>query len=257
MDLIYSIFNSYGWPGLFAITIFGVVFLIFKHFTSNVSSNVTTSIDKIADKMAANINEMSKTLVETQSKQTDKLVDYLIKSKDKEKIEHNGKLDERMTMSNDINQKLKDMLYLNNAQRAMIWEFHNSFQNLSGIPFAKYSCTYEWFMQGIIGLSTKIKSIPFSSLSSVVTDILNNDERQIIYKDLEEFGSKCPVLYDIFHNNGTKALIFNAMYDNKNSIIGVLVMEYHSDIPDNLNFNELKIDTAQITSILNLRYKYN
>ena len=47
------------------------------------------------------------------------------------------------------------------------------------------------------------------------------------------------------------------MFDNQNNMIGILAIEFNNPISENLNLEELKIETAQITSILNLRYKYS
>jgi hypothetical protein len=45
------------------------------------------------------------------------------------------------------------------------------------------------------------------------------------------------------------------MYDKNNVLIGLLVLEYQTPIT-NINLNQLHIQTAEITSILNIRYKY-
>jgi hypothetical protein len=84
-------------------------------------------------------------------------------------------LNERMTLAEDINQALKDIMNIHNAQRAFILEFHNSYQNLSGIPFAKYSCNYEWFDKGLTPLGHKAVGLPFGSIAKVVYDVVNSD----------------------------------------------------------------------------------
>jgi hypothetical protein len=66
-----------------------------------------------------------------------------------------------------------------------------------------------------------------------------------------------PALVSIFIDSKTKAIVYTGMYDKNNILIGLLVLEYLKDFdPNKLNLQQLNIQTAEITSILNIRYKY-
>ena len=54
-----------------------------------------------------------------------------------------------------------------------------------------------------------------------------------------------------------KNIVYTALYDNNQKMIGILCLEYHCNIPAHLEFNQLEIESAQLSSILNLRYKFN
>ena len=48
------------------------------------------------------------------------------------------------------------------------------------------------------------------------------------------------------------------MYDRNNQLIGCLTLEYQIPLEEaHLNLDQLKIQTAELTSILNIRYKYS
>ena len=48
------------------------------------------------------------------------------------------------------------------------------------------------------------------------------------------------------------------MFDRNNTLVGLLVLEYKIELKKgHLNLDQLKIQTAELTSLLNIRYKYN
>ena len=76
--------------------------------------------------------------------------------------------------------------------------------------------------------------------------------------DNSEFFNDCQVLYSLMSNiPNVKHIVYTALYDNNRKMIGILCLEYHCDIPSHLEMNQLEIESAQLSSILNLRYKFN
>lgn len=257
MDLsnLLSLISQYGWSSIFIAAAIGIIYIAVKLIIKHISTDLNAGIDKIASELTTNLATQNDHIVDVITTQNDKLIDYITKRDDNKVITHATMLEERMVYAEEINDKLKDIRVTLGACHVMIFEFHNSYQNLSGTPFAKYSCTYESFALGKTPLCSKVSGYPFSIISSVVKDILSSDSRQVIYNTKEEI-LKSPLIYDMDSRNETKALIYNAMFDNNNNMIGVLTIVFDKEIDDKLNLEELKIETAQITSILNLRYKY-
>ena len=99
--------------------------------------------------------------------------------------------------------------------------------------------------------------IAFSSIAKVVTDVIKSPTQQVIYNDMEKFEEENPVLMSIIKNDNTKSIVYTGMYNKNNLIMGLLVLEYQNEVEmDNINLHQLHIQTAELTSVLNIRYKY-
>ena len=257
MTNILNIFETYGWAGIIVIVLIGIIYLLIKSFKQQVHTDLNVGIDKIADKITDSMSKQNETLVSTINQQNEKMLEYIVSRRSEEEKDHTVMVEERMSLSNEINQKLRDILNINNAHRVLIIEFHNSFKNMSGVPFAKYSCTYEWLAIGASSIALHAKNESFSTSAAVVDDIIKNDGWQKVYNDIEELQDVSPTLYSLWNDNNAKSLIYNAMYDQSNMMIGMLIVEFKGAIPPHVKMEELKFDAAQISSIINLRYKYN
>lgn len=258
MDLsnLITLISEYGWTSVLIAVLIGLICIVVKLITNHLSKDLNTGMEKIATKITDSITNQNDNIVNVITNQNDKLIDYITAKDDSNNNQHFAMLEERMIYTEEINNKLREIRLTLGASHVMIFEFHNSFQNLSGTPFAKYSCTYEDFGIGAIPLSNQVSGYPFSIISHVVKDILNSENKQVVYKTEEDI-LRSPLKYTSGDSKEIKGVIYNAMFDNQNNMIGILTIEFSNPINDNLNLEELKIETAQITSILNLRYKYS
>lgn len=255
MEKLYDIFLTYGWEGLIGIAFLILLIYNGKVVVKKLTNSMTSGLEDVGKKMTDEITSQNQKLVSTIISQQDKLINHIINSKSDERTNHNNMLEKKIELSDEILSSLREIGLTYNAQRAFILEFHNSYQNLSGTPFAKYSCTYEWFEKGLAPIQFKCIDLPFSSLSNVVSTLLRSKHQQIIYDDVKKIEIACPGLYSILKDNKTKQIIYTSMYDKNNILIGLLVLEYHHT-PPKINLNQLHIKAAELTSILNLRYKY-
>lgn len=230
---------------------------MFKKFGNNLVSNMSSGLERLGENLTNQISNQNIKLVDTIVDQQKNLVGYLLNKDLNEKQKHDNMLGERIILADDVNMKCKDIMLKHNAKRAFIIEFHNSYTNLSGIPFAKYSINYEWFDKGVYPLQYKAQGLPFSGLAKVVKDIYNTPNQQIVYDDLESFEKENPVLMSLFKDDFNKVIIYTGLHDNRNMLIGFLVLEYGDNYdPNNVNLDQLRIESAEITSMLNIRYKY-
>lgn len=258
MGILFEIGDKYGLWGIVGLVFCMGLFLLIKWLGSKLSSDVSTSMEKIGEKLTTQISSQNDKLINTIVGEQKQLLNHIIESKNNVKENHTLMLAERINLTEDINSSLKDIMYIHHAQRALIIEFHNSYNNLSGVPFAKYSCTFEWFEKGLQPLTTKLNSLPFSMLSKVVSDILNEKNGIKIYSDIDKMEEENPALFAACKDNRTKAIVYSTMYDRNNVLIGLLILEYQDHMPDgHVNIDQLKIQTAELTSILNIRYKYS
>ena len=257
MDLFFSVFEKYGLQGVIVLVLCAVLYFMFKKFGNNLVSNMSTGLEKLGEKLTDQISNQNIKLVDTIIDQQKNLVGYLLNRESNEKQKHDNMLGERIIVADDVNMKCKEIMLKHRAKRAFTIEFHNSYTNISGIPFAKYSINYEWFDKGVYPLQYKAQGLPFSGLAKIVKDIYNTPNQQIVYDDLNKFENENPVLMSLFRDDNTKAFIYTGVHDNRNMLIGFLVLEYQEEIDkDKLNLDQLRVESAEITSMLNIRYKY-
>lgn len=256
IESIIEFIARYGWSSVFIAASLAIIYLTVRYASYKMTKSMSTDIKDLSKEFADRLSEQNNTIIHEIHEQNDKLITY-ITNKDNNNVEtHSHMLEERMKCSEEINQKLKEIALETGSIHTFILEFHNSYQNLSGTPFAKYSCTYEYAGRDIPRYANVVCGYPFSIISGIVKDILKSKDKQMTYSDKEEIISM-PMMFDKYMKEHIEGLIFNAMYDNHNNMIGLLVMEFYDDIDeDDINYEELKLVTAQITSILNLRYKY-
>lgn len=256
MNVLFEIFKLYGWWGLLGIVICIVLFFTSKYVSKKITKDVSSGLEKVGEKLTDQMAKQNDKLTETIIDQQKKLVDYIISKDIDKQTNHNVMLHKKMVDSENINMTLKDIMNIHNAQRAFVLSFHNSGENLSGIPFPKYSCDYEWFERGLLPLQFKCKNLSFSSLAHIINEILKSPTQQIIYH-IDDLAQHSPSLYALLKDDLSETIVYTAMYDNNNILIGLLVLEYKQQhIPEHVNLNQLHIQAAELTSILNLRYKY-
>lgn len=256
MDTIIEIFNEYGWWGILGIFACCIIFLCMKYIIYKLTSDVSSGLEKVGENLTNQLAEQNKQLTSTMIGQQEKLIDYLVKHEEKKLENHNNMLNERMILADDINMKLKDIMNIHNSQRAFILEFHNSYQNLSGVPFAKYSCNYESFERGLTPLAYRTIGLPFSSIAKIVSEIIKSPNQQIIYNDYKLLIKDNPSL-ETYMDDHITVTIFTGLHDNNNILIGLLVLVYNTPInTKKINLNQISIQSAELTSLLNIRYKY-
>ena len=267
MDSLYNIFAEYGWAGINAVIICIVLFYGGRYAIKKLTNNMHTGLedvgekltDKMAeqnDKLADQLATQNETLVKTIVDQQGQLLGHLLDNRQHEQKNHNEMLGERMALTEEIKDGLKDIGHIHGAQRVFIVEFHNSNQNLSGTPFAKWSCTYEWCEKNVSSVQFTVKDLPFSGLSGAITKIYNSHEQQLIYEKLEDLLDDCPALRDLFTKYPCDSIICTAMYDRDNVLIGALILEFIGTDMSKVNLNQLHIQAAELTSLINVRYKY-
>lgn len=258
MENILDIIEKYGLEGCIGIIICIIIYVFAKWIINKLSLNVTSGLEKVGEKLTDQISNQNDKLMDCMVEQQKHLIDYIITKEHTVIDNHTKMMNDRMALAEDINSKLKDIMQIHNSQRAFIIEFHNSNQNMSGIPFTKYSCTYEWFEKGLLPLGNKCVGLPFSSIAKVVQDVINSTNQQVIYTDMIRLEEENPALVSFVRDSRTKCIVYNGLHDKNNQLIGLLVLEYQEHInPKHINVNQLAIQAAELTSILNIRYKYS
>lgn len=275
LETLYNILQKYGITGVVVVVLGTAIVLLIKQVIHNLNDNVDDKFNTFADKITTNnqkqievltnnLQKQQDTLINTLSTNNNKMLNAIISMNPNNKQDHDSKFKGRVISTKELNLKLKEITLECNATFTAVFEFHNNSTNLCGIPFAKFTCSFEWVAnRKPATLMTKIISFPFALIEPIVTDLINTDDgRQIIYKDINSTGDVYDALDTIFGQmqNKPKSLIVNGMWDNNDNMIGLMIVGYKDDIPNYLSqhrIQELKFETTQVTSMLNLNYKYN
>ena len=259
MDIVINFLDKYGWGGILMMAVGMAIFFAGKWLSNKLLDNMTTGFEKVSEKLTDQMSKQNDQLLNIIISQQNKMFNNIINKRTNDTKKHNEMLLDKIKIAEEINMALKEIMLYHNAQRAFIIEFHNTSSNLSGVPFAKYSCTYEWHDKGVYPLMGKCDSLPFSQIAKVTTDVLNSKRQIMVYTDMKRFADENISMWSALApaKSKTKAVIYVAMYDKNNVLIGMLCLEYQTEhkFADE-EINQLGVETAQLTSIINLRYKY-
>lgn len=267
---VFEVIAKYGWGSVAIIGCIALIYIVVRLIGNKIANNVKDGMENIADKLSENISQQNEVLstniakqngelVKAISSQNERLLSYIM-NKDTANAEiHDRQVEKRIEVAESINEKLKDIMNKTHAVRAFIIEFHNSYKNLAGSPFAKYTCTYEWFDKGLEQISTKIVGLPFSTMAKVVGDVKRTGKHQKLYTDMEQMENENPQLFSLVKDPRTKAIFYNLLYNDNNKMMGMLVIEWQTplfteqlwtdaDMP-----NIIAQDSAQLSMWINLQ----
>jgi hypothetical protein len=151
LSTLFEIIGKYGWWSLLIAAGMGLIYICVKLVASKITDGVKGGMDDIAHKLtgtvANQLQEMSSTnssqlemlsqniakqnneLVKAMGIQNEKLLSYIMHSKQAADDIHDKKVEQRMDVAETIINKLREIMMTAHAQRAFIIEFHNSFKN--------------------------------------------------------------------------------------------------------------------------------
>ena len=294
VEPILNFVSKHGVLGLVMVFVILAIILLFKWITNkllkdidggmetlatnvtnnmnNLTQSMTNHIIELNENMSENLTTLSNLMTSSMSKQNDALI-VSMTQQNKELVNlirqqsevgqnqiknHKIMLNERMKVTSKINDKVRNLMNLTNCDRVMILEFHNTNENLNGVPFAKYSCTHEYFRRGISQLANKCVNMQFYSISSVIMDMLNQEKEQIYYEDIETIAEVNPTLYSLLVECKAKSILYTGIYDNNKCLIGLISLEYHERMDKNLiDFEEIRKQADIINSMINLKNDKN
>ena len=126
MSIFFDIFEKYGWIGIIGLFVCMIIFILLRKFGNKLNTEISTGLEIIGTDLTNQMSKQNEQLISTIVTQQDKLVDYLINKENKDNENHNNMLEARMISASEINDQLKDIMNIHNAQRAFILEFHNT-----------------------------------------------------------------------------------------------------------------------------------
>ena len=257
MGVFFDIFDKFGWFGILGIIICIGIFLSAKYVSTKMTTNVESGFEKVGEKLTEQMAKQNESLTKVIVDQQERLFDHLLNEKKANQLRHNDMINDKEDLAVEINEYLKDIMNVHNSQRAYILEFHNHNENLSGTPFVKFSCKYEWFEQGYDPLIGVCTDMAFASIAQITKEVRLSENQCVIYNDINKFVKANPSISYYIKGETSKSFIFKALYDKNNILIALLVLEYNYEIDSKqINFSKLLVEAAELTQLINLRYKY-
>ena len=281
LSTFFEIIGKYGWWSILIAAGIGLIYILVKLVANKITDGVKGGMNDVANKLtdtvtyqlqemsSSNFNQMemlsnniakqNTELVKAISNQNEKLLSYIM-HKDTASAEiHDRQVEKRIEVAESIIDKLKDIMNKTHSVRAFIIEFHNSYKNLAGSPFAKYTCTYEWFDKGLEQISTKIVGLPYSTMARIVGDVRRTGKHQKLYTDMKKMEDENPQLFSLVKDPRTTAIFYNTLYNEDNVMMGMLVIEWQTslfteklwtgaDMP-----NIIAQDAAELSMCINLQ----
>ena len=221
----FDVIANYGWESVAIAVTLGLVYLAFKFIGTKIADNVKEGMETVGEKISTNIvnqNEALNTSITNQNNalikainnQNERLLSYIMNYGKAAQDIHDKYVEERMNIAETINNKLKEIMHTAHSQRAFIIEFHNSYKNLAGSPFAKYTCTYEWFDKGLEQISTKIVALPYSTMARIVGDVKRSGNHQLIYTDMAKMEEENPDDSMFYYDGHMKPELIDVLRDD-------------------------------------------
>lgn len=262
-----DIYATYGVTGLIVLITLTIGYFGLKKLFEKSKTSTTSAIE-------SSFTKMSETLSETIKDQNDKILDAFIIQSNKnnetmhevlmkalsdkstnDNIAHAQSINRRIKISSKVQQKVNNLFYSFNCDRAFILEFHNNKQNLTGLSFVWYDMVYEAVAKGFYTLQNTYKDQEISQLIPLI-DTVNEGGgyAHLLLEDLENLKYESTALYNRLRveRQLTEALLVG-LYDTHNSIIGLLVLEYEDGflpVEKAVDYDELIAEANAIATLL-------
>lgn len=235
-----DVYATYGWTGLIVIIALTVGYFGIKKLFEKSKESTSSAIDK-------SFVKMTESLSETLEKQNDKILGAFIAQSERntetmrdvmmsalsahaktESINHVNSINRRLNISKYVQQKVNNLFYAFNCDRAFILEFHNSKQNLTGLSFVWYDMVYEAVAKGFYTLQNTYKDQEATQLIPIINDV--NEGNGYVHYTIDELNAlekESTALYNRLRvERQLQEAIILGLYAQDNSIIGLLVLEY-------------------------------
>ena len=137
---------------------------------------------------------------------------------------HDYEMNLRLENSAALNNVVLQLMYETNADRVLLAEYHNGSSNVSGVPFLKWSVTFEAFRDEMgYGVANDYQQQQIT-LYPFITHIGDNYlYRGYVETDLKNIDKS--YAYKLM-SNGVEYIIVSQIVNNKGSKCGMLILEY-------------------------------
>ena len=165
---------------------------------------------------------------------------------------HDYEMNMRLQNSGALNSMVVQLMYETNADRVLLAEFHNGSSNITGIPFLKWSVTFESFTDDIgFGVAHDYQQQQIT-LYPFITHIGENYlYRGYVETDLKSIDRS--YAYRLL-SHGIEYIIVSQIVNEKGSKCGLLILEYTdaSDIDEYVVKQKIHKASQECAALLTL-----
>ena len=137
---------------------------------------------------------------------------------------HEYEMNLRMENSAALNNVVTQLMYETHADRVMLAEYHNGSSNISGIPFLKWSVTFEAFTDAMgFGVADQYQQQQITLYPFIPHIGENYLYRGFVETDLKKIDKS--YAYKLL-SHGIEYIIVSQIVNNKGSKCGMLILEY-------------------------------
>ena len=167
---------------------------------------------------------------------------------------HDYEMNLRLENSAALNNVVLQLMYETNADRVLLAEYHNGSSNVSGVPFLKWSVTFEAFRDEMgYGVANEYQQQQIT-LYPFITHIGDNYlYRGYVETDLKNIDKS--YAYKLM-SNGVEYIIVSQIVNNKGSKCGMLILEYTdaSKIDEYVVKQRLHVASQECAALLTLSH---
>jgi hypothetical protein len=145
-----------------------------------------------------------------------------------------------------IQQILNELMLKYDADRAYIFQFHNTIKYYDGTHRNHQSMTFEVCNNGISSEAQRLQNIPVSLYPMFLQQIMLEKMNYCDVRDIEEHATKIALL-----NQGIQSVVI-APYFKNNNFVAYIGLDFVKDKKKNIDFEKFKRFTNQIGNLLML-----
>lgn len=168
--------------------------------------------------------------------------------------ERGRRFPDRMLKVMDINEKVMDMLRTliveYESSRITVFSYHNGGHNITGLDFARASCTHEVVTLGNRPIQTTYQAVPVTLFHSFNKKVLSGEGVRCVSVDC--FKENDASTYESLRMQGVKSVYCVGLYTENGIPIGFMMVDYCKDNyeMDDEQFNDLKDLASRIATLL-------
>jgi len=267
LNALSNVLDKFGWWGLIVVACIGLLYVFINKAMTAKEKKTVSTIDECFKNLSTAMITQNNALIQTikdsnalqearMNKAGDNIYSIIIKAMDNKDVDkraaHTENINKRLSVSSDINYKIKTILDKYNASRVSVVEFHNSKENENGLAFAWYDIQYEFTARGV--KPDKRKDVQISSIMPVIEDLSTG--KVVIEYDRADIDNIYNRSSDLNYYLGVERndvyVIFAGLYNDFNALVGFLAIEYmnENDIPDEIEESDIESYATIISNLI-------
>lgn len=124
----------------------------------------------------------------------------------------------------EIIKRMEQIKELLNADRVLVYEFHNGEHYANGRSALKFSCTYEVYRAGIKPVQSKLTSVPISCVPQFISKLL--DEEFIKEPNIEHIKDIMPATYGLRKDIGVTSYQDLVIKNTQGEPVGFVAVQW-------------------------------